>query len=300
MFCHTYAVIKKGKRRGLIRYHCGQCRKSFSGQRRPQATQQKIWQKYVWHKQTKPQLQGELLIGRKKLDRLLDQHETPPKVHHPRPVVVVMDATYFSRQEGILVVRDPNEKENLHVHELVSETKAEYEQARADLEGLGYTLLAVVLDGRTGIPRVFEGLPVQICHFHQWQIVRRKLTLRPKLPSHQALFSIGRQISSSTEEQLRKRLDTFLKIYRKDLDERTYAWGTNRSRPTHAKLRSAYGSLRRNLPHLYTYQKYPELKIPNTTNSLDGSFNALKAHVNVHRGLNKNRRRKIIKSYLRL
>lgn len=293
-------MIKKGQRRGLTRYHCQQCHKSFSSRRRPQTTQQKVWQKYVWHKQTKPQLQGELLIGRKKLDRLLDCYDVPPKIHYPRPVVVVMDATYFSRQEGILVVRDPNQKENLHVHELVSETKVEYERAKVDLEHLGYTLLAVVLDGRTGIPRVFEGLPVQICHFHQWQIVRRKLTLRPKLPSHQALFSVGREISSSTEVELKKRLDTFLKIYRKDLAEKTYTWGTNRWRYTHAKLRSAYGSLHRNLPHLYTYQKYPALKIPNTTNSLDGSFNALKAHVNVHRGLNKNRRAKIIKSYLGL
>ncbi len=211
-----------------------------------------------------------------------------------------MDATYFSRQAGILVARDPNEKENLHVHELVSETKEEYRQARVDLERLGYTLVAVVLDGRTGIPKVFEGIPVQICHFHQWQMVRRKLTLKPKLSSHQALFSIGRQIGSVTEEKLKKLLDVFQKLFRKDLDEKTYTWGTNRWRYTHAKLRSAYDSLRRNLSHLYTYQKYSTLKIPNTTNSLDGSFNALKAHVNVHRGLNKNRRAKIIKSYLRL
>lgn len=214
--------------------------------------------------------------------------------------MVIIDATYFGRQYGVLVARDPLKKENLHAHEIVSETKEEYWQARADLEQLGYTLLAVVLDGRPGIPRVFAGLPVQICHWHQWQIVRRKLTLRPKLPSHQALFSIGRQIGSVTEERLEKLLDVFQKLFRKDLEEKTYTWGTNRWRYTHAKLRSAYGSLRRNLSNLYTYQKYPELKIPNTTNSLDGSFNALKSHVNVHRGLNKNRRGKIIKSYLRL
>jgi len=214
--------------------------------------------------------------------------------------VVIIDATYFSRRNGLLVARDPLKKENLHAHEIVSETKEEYWQARVDLEQLGYTLLAVVLDGRTGIPRVFEGLPVQICHWHQWQIVRRKLTLKPKLPAHQALFSIGRQIGSVTEEKLEKLLTVFEKLFRKDLNEKTYTWGTNRSRYTHAKLRSAYDSLRRNLPHLYTYQKYPELKIPNTTNSLDGSFNALKSHINVHRGLNQKRRSKIIKGYLGL
>lgn len=293
-------VIKKGQRRGLTRYFCNQCHKSFSGRRRPQTRQRKIWQEYIWFKQTKPQLQTRFSISRRKLNQLLDNYQPTSKIHQPRPVVVIIDATYFSRKTGVLVARDPLKKENLHAHEIVSETKEEYRQVRADLEQLGYTILAVVLDGRTGIPRVFEGLPVQICHFHQWQIVRRKLTLKPKLPSHQALFSIGRQIGSVAEERLGKLLDVFQKCFRKDLDEKTYTWGTNRWRPTHAKLRSAYNSLRRNLPNLYTYQKYPELKIPNTTNSLDGSFNALKSHINVHRGLNKNRRVKIIKSYLGL
>lgn len=234
------------------------------------------------------------------MDRFLDEYETPLKVHQPRPVVTVIDATYFSRQNGFLVARDPNRKENLHAHEIVSETKEEYRRVRINLEQLGYTLLAVVLDGRTGIPRVFADLLAQICHWHQWQIVRRKLTLRPKLPSHQALFFIGRQISSLTEDKLRKLLDTFGRLYQKDLEEKTYTEGIKRGRYTHAKLRSAYNSLRRNLPYLYTYQKYPELKIPNTTNSLDGSFNALKSHINVHRGLNKNRRGKIIRGYLKV
>lgn len=215
-------------------------------------------------------------------------------------MVVVIDATYFSRHDGLLVARDPNEKENLHAHEIVSETKEEYRRVRVVLEQLGYVLLAVILDGRTGIPKVFADLLVQICHFHQWQIVRRKLTLKPKLPAHQVLLFIGRQISSLTEDKLKKQLDTFYRLYQKDLEEKTYTEGTKRWRHTHVKLRSAYYSLRRNLPQLYTYQKYPQLKIPNTTNSLDGSFNALKSHINVHRGLNKNRRDKIIKGYLKL
>ncbi|HEY4478754.1 MAG TPA: hypothetical protein VI981_00100, partial [Candidatus Paceibacterota bacterium] len=46
------------------------------------------------------------------------------------------------------------------------------------------------------------------------------------------------------------------------------------------KVRGAYLSMERNLPYLFTYQKYPELNIPNTTNSLDGSFTHLKDKVN--------------------
>lgn len=82
-------------------------------------------------------------------------------------------------------------------------------------------------------------------------------------------------------------------------NEKTFVAGTKYWRYTHAKLRSAYGSLIRNLPFLYTYQKYPELRIPNTTNSLDGSFNVLKMFVNIHRGLKPKRRLKVIKELLK-
>ena len=259
-----------------------------------------MWEEFVSNKQTKNQLARRSHIHKKKITKLLDDFNLLEKIHNPRSVTVIFDASYFGRQYGILVARDPNKKENLHVHEIVSETKQEYQTARIDLERRGYVLHAVVLDGKRGIPSVFKDIPVQICQFHQWQIVKRKLTTKPKLPSHQALLSIARQISQVTEPQMKKFLETFEKLFHADLNEKTYVIGLNRPRFTHAKLRSAYRSLVTNLPHLYVYQKYPELKIPNTTNSLDGSFNALKSHVNIHRGLRKDRRFKSIRYYLKL
>ncbi|MGD9577531.1 MAG: hypothetical protein AB7Y74_04705 [Syntrophorhabdus sp.] len=68
------------------------------------------------------------------------------------------------------------------------------------------------------------------------------------------------------------------------LKERTVDTSTGRWHYTHRRLRSAYRSLRINLPYLFTYQKYPELAIPNTTNALDGTFAHLKELVNIHRG----------------
>lgn len=259
-----------------------------------------LWRTFVRNKQTKEQLAENSARTARTITAYLDTVIVPEKVHHPRPVVVIIDATYFGRGYGVLVARDPNAHENLHVHEIASETKAEYQIVRDDLEQKGYTLRAVVLDGRRGIPRIFNGIPVQICHFHQWQIVKKKLTTRPKLESHQALLSIGRRIAKNTEAEMKTLLEIFEKRYRNDLHEKTYVLGTKHWRYTHAKLRSAYGSLLRNLPNLYTYQKYPELDIPNTTNSLDGSFNALKSHVNVHRGLRTDRRFKVIRYYLGL
>lgn len=158
---------------------------------------------------------------------------------------------------------------------------------------------AVVLDGRTGIPRVFEGLPVQICQFHQLQIVKRKLTLRPETEAGQTLLAMGFSISKKTEAILACELQEWFKKYGSFINEKTYILGTRRWRYTHRRVRSAYNSLKRNLPFLYTYQKYPDLRIPNTTNSLDGYWSRLKNLLSAHRGKSSEHKRKIVTEILR-
>lgn len=259
-----------------------------------------LWREYVRGKRTKEQLGEDVGRTPRTITKILDATELPKKMHHPRPVILVIDATYFGREYGVLVARDPNAKENLYVSELRHETKLEYILLRKDLESLGYTIQAVVLDGRRGIPRVFEGIPVQICQYHQWSIVRRALTTRPKLPSHKALLAIARLIAKSTEAEMATMLAVFEEKFCTDLNEKHICSHCGKPVYRHRKLRSAYRSLTTNLPFLYTYQKYPDLNIPNTTNSLDGTWNALKTHVNVHRGLRLDRRFKVIRAYLEL
>ena len=259
-----------------------------------------LLQTYVREKRTKAQLGIDAGRTQRTITKLLDAAALPEKVHHPRPVVLVVDATYFGREYGVLAARDPNERENLYVAELRHETKLEYTLLRKAVEKLGYAIEAVVLDGRRGIPRVFDGIPVQICQYHQGQIVRRALTTRPKLDSHKALLGIARLIAKSTEKSMQSMLVKFEETYRTELNEKHICSHCGKPVYTHRKLRSAYRSLTTNLPFLYTYQKYPDLHIPNTTNSLDGTWNALKTHVNVHRGLRLDRRFKVIRAYLGL
>lgn len=259
-----------------------------------------LWREFVRGKRTKEQLGSDIGRTPRTITKLLDVAALPEKVHRPRPVTLVVDATYFGREYGVLVARDPNEKENLYVAELRHETKLEYILLRKKIEALGYVIEAVVLDGRRGIPRVFEGIPIQICQYHQWSIVRRALTTRPKLESHKALLAIARLIAKSTEIEMQTTLIAFEEKFRVDLNEKHICSHCGKPKHVHRKLRSAYRSLTINLPFLYTYQKYPDLNIPNTTNSLDGTWNALKTHVNVHRGLRLDRRFKVIRAYLGL
>jgi hypothetical protein len=59
-------------------------------------------------------------------------------------------------------------------------------------------------------------------------------------------------------------------------------------------------SLKRNLPVLFVFEDYPELKIPNTTNALDGLFSDLKNKLRNHNGLSKLLKMKFIDGFFKV
>ena len=71
-----------------------------------------------------------------------------------------------------------------------------------------------------------------------------------------------------------------------------------KSRYTHRRLRSAYRSLKTNVPWLFTSYDHKELKIPNTTNAIDGHFADLKNKMRNHNGLSLERKKKFIDGFL--
>jgi hypothetical protein len=212
----------------------------------------------------------------------------------PQPIVVVADATFFSRSDGMLIFREPNLKRNLIWKEIHVETAGQYEQLKLEIESEGFTIKAVILDGRPGIRDVFRGIPAQMCQFHQVAIIRRYLTSRPKLEAAQELMTIARQLTKSDEEYFSGLLTAWNNKWQEFLKEKTINPFTGQWFYTHKRLRAAGRSLKNNLPYLFTYQKYPNLNIPNTTNSLDGYISALKNFLNVHRGQGRSSRNKII------
>jgi len=179
---------------------------------------------------------------------------------------------FFNRSSGYLVVRDVHNSSNVYWSEIESETIYEYQRARETLEGQGFSLKAVVIDGRPGVRKLFADLPVQMCHFHQKAIITRYLTRRPKLEAGKELREIVHVLCNTNERTFAAVIDQWHEKWNEYLKERTVEPLTGRWHYTHKRLRSAYHSLRLNLPYLFTYQKYPELNIPNTTNSLDGSL----------------------------
>jgi len=216
----------------------------------------------------------------------------------PQPVVIVADTTFFKRSFGICVFRAPHLKKNLYWTEVLSETAEIYRLARKNLELMGFKILAVVLDGRKGIREIFHDLPVQMCHFHQQMIITRYLTTNPRLAASKELRSLAFALSRSSEEKFALKLESWHKKWEIFLKEKSINLLSGGWSYTHKRLRAAYRSLKTNLPFLFTFQKYPELRIPNTTNSLDGAFSHLKELVLIHRGLGPQIKRKMIQEIL--
>jgi hypothetical protein len=176
---------------------------------------------------------------------------------------------------------------------------AHYHYGRKILEGRGWTFTGAVIDGRRGLATVFKDIPVQICHFHQMKTVTKYLTRRPETDAGKELRSIMLTLPHTTEPQFTKALMQWERQYRSFITEKTYVTGTKHWYYTHKNVRSAYKSLERNLAYLFTYQTYPELNIPNTTNTIDGYFAGVKKKVAAHHGLRKDRRFKVISELLK-
>jgi len=280
------------------RYQCRICKTVFQSTRRGGGKAQKLWHDYVWGKQNLKQIaKGEnrsIEWVRKQFDTI----EIERKEITPQPTVFITDTTFFGKIWGVCVFRAPHLGKNVWWTEVTKEIMATYYYGRKILEEGGWVFQAVVIDGRRGMLKVFEGIPVQICQFHQMKTVTKYLTRKPKTPAGVALRAIMLQLPKSTEEAFTSLLANWKREYAHILTDKTYLLGTKRWYYTHKKTRSAYLSMERNLPYLFTYQRYPELNIPNTTNSLDGSFTHLKDKVNIHHGLRQDRRYKMIEEIL--
>lgn len=137
-----------------------------------------------------------------------------------------------------------------------------------------------------------------MCHFHQKQIVRRYITGNPKLPAGVELKAVVDTLTYSTKEEFTEKFNAWCDRWEDFLRERTTDLVTGKWSYTHKKIRAARRSIKSNLPYLFTYLNYPKLKIPNTTNSLDGSFSFLKEKTNIHRGITKQLRDKIVEHIL--
>lgn len=236
------------------------------------------------------------------MQRIFETIPFNEKVHEPKPIHLVVDTTFFGKKDtklwGVVVFRNFHQRENLWWKFVDQERTEEYLEGKRYLESLGYLILSVTIDGLSGLANVFNGFPVQFCHFHQTQIVRRYVTENPKLIQGHELLDLVKVLTFTEEYIFAHRLQLYISKHRDFLNQKTIDSLTGKSFFTHQRLRAAIHSLIRNLPNLFTFQKYPNLKIPTTTNCLESHFSHIKDVVRIHRGLSIPLKQKVIHAIL--
>lgn len=295
MRCGAKRVQKDGKQSGRQRYRCAVCRHRFQYKKREGQLQQRLWCEYATNKQTLTELGTKVGRSYKWVRNRLDEVSVAmPDDLIPGPTIIVPDTTFWGRSYGVMVFRSWNLRRNLWWGEVQSERVANYHYGRKILEDKGWTFTAAVIDGRRGLANVFKDIPVQMCHFHQLQTVTKYLTRRPKTEAGKELRSLALTLTKTDERTFAQALKAYEDKHTAFLNEKTIILGLKRPQYTHKNVRSALRSLKSNLPHLFTYQRYPELNIPNTTNTIDGYFASVKKKVAAHHGLRRDRRYKLI------
>ena len=210
-----------------------------------------------------------------------------------------MDTTYFGRSFGVMVFKDSLSGEFLYTCYVKHETNALYAKGLEIIGARGIKIQSIICDGRKGLLTLYKDIPTQMCQFHQAQIVLRYLTRKPKQQAGVELRKVALTLTKSSKSEFEHRLDRWYIKWENYLNERSRSAITGKSYYTHKKLRSAYLSLKRNMPYLFVFEKYTELTMPNTTNALDGSFSDLKNKLRNHNGLNLSRKKKFINGFFK-
>lgn len=209
-----------------------------------------------------------------------------------------MDTTYFGRVFGVMLFKDAYTGENLLKYYVKSETNQKYKEGIEKLINMGFTVAGIVCDGRKGLLNLYPDIPTQMCQFHQTAIIRRYLTKKPKTDAAKELKLHVKLLCQTDKESFVGGLHLWHCKWESYLKERSTNPKTLKTQYVHRKLRSAYNSLKNNMPWLYTWYDNIQTRIPNTTNGIDGHFADLKNKLRNHNGLSEVNKKKFIDEFL--
>lgn len=290
-------MSKFGFLNGVQRYKCASCNIIFID--RIKLDPNIIWQEYIKGKQTYLQLSIKYCCSIKTIQRKIDDVNVCLENTFPWIVNLLMDTTYFGRKFGVMVFKDSISGQILLKQYVKTETNLLYLSGVEIITKRGIKIQSIICDGRKGLMKLFGvEIPVQMCNFHQVAIIRRYLTMNPKMQASKELWKITLLLTKTCKEIFESRLQVWHTQWESFLNEQKIDQ-KGKKRYVHKRLRSAYRSLKTNLPVLFTWDLNRPLNIPKTTNAIDGHFADLKNKLRNHNGLSESRKKKFIDEFFK-
>jgi len=117
---------------------------------------------------------------------------------------VHLDVTYWGRNFGVLLALDSQTGNPLYMAFVKSETMKDYEDAISSIKERGYTIRGLIIDGKQSLFKTFSEYHIQMCQFHMKQIIRRYLTLNPKMHAGRELKDLVSRLHKVDEAGFKK------------------------------------------------------------------------------------------------
>lgn len=280
-------------------YKCKDCGRQFKGGHRRNKSQ--VITDYVEGKQTLEQLSIKYKVSIRTIQRDLLGMRFVQKISKHKDVTIQMDTTYWGRNFGLMVIKDALRNKILWHKYVRNESIRDYMEGVDWLKSRGFKIYGAVIDGIRGLSNALYPIPTQMCQFHQILITRRYLTQDPDVVASKELLNLVKDITRMDKESFIGAFDEWYERNKDVLNERVSDKRIKRKTPPYMRprLRSAYLSLKRNMPWLWTFYDNPETGLPNTNNALEGVFSDIKSKIRVHRGISKNNRKRLLDEYIK-
>ena len=293
--CGSSHTVKNGIRNGVQLYKCRDCGYQFRAGET--VSEDELWNVYQQEKQTIKELSVRFGMSVATVKRRL--HGIRREWVHP-PLYgsgfVHLDTTYWGRSFGVLLALDSRTGKPLYMAFVKSETTKDYEDAVASIKARGYDIKGLVIDGKKSLFMSFAGYHIQMCQFHMKQIIRRYLTLNPRMLAGRELKELVGRLHRARESDFRNDYQAWKEAWKETIERRSvYMDGSTHY--THQRLRAAMHSLDFYMPYLFTCQREDCKGMPNTNNKIEGTFTDLKKNLNNHSGLTMENRKRFISGF---
>lgn len=255
-----------------------------------------IWRMYMEKKQTVAEISETTGLSASTIKRRLA--EVKLKWEQPRISgrgVVHMDATYFTRNKGILLAVESGTGRVLYMEHISHERLADYKRAVDHISNNGYEITGLVVDGFKGLTREFSQFKIQMCQYHLVAKVRTQLTKNPQLTAGRELLNLVYGLKDMDKDSFTNEFHAWKREWKDFLNEKTVDEKEGRAFFTHARLRSAVASIARSLPYLFTHEEVEGM--PPTNNQVEGTFSYLKRILRAHPGMSEQNRDRLVDGF---
>ena len=276
-------------------YKCQDCGYQFRG--RVEVSEDVLWNAYLQEKQTISELSGRYGMSVSTIKRRLQgirREWVQPSLSGEG--FVHLDVTYWGRSFGVLLALDSRTGIPLYMAFVRSETVKDYVDAVSSMEERDYSIRGLIIDGKQSLFRTFSEYRVQMCQFHMQQIVRRYLTLSPRILASRELKDLVGRLHKADEADFKRDYQEWKEKWKDTIGHKSLH-KDGKMHYTHQRLRAAMNSLNFYLPYLFTYQREDCKGMPNTNNKIEGTFTDLKKNLNNHSGLTIENRKRFISGF---